>query len=136
VIDLWARLGERQAQVAKLHAMGHSSKYVAYELGIAPATVSQHLEAALLKLGLRSKGELIRDYAHLAEPLPPRANEAARLTDVEREIARLAAAGFSNAEIAALRRRSERTVANQMASILRKVGVSSRHQLGRLALAA
>jgi DNA-binding NarL/FixJ family response regulator len=62
--------------------------------------------------------------------------EAARLTKVELQVAKLAAAGLSNAEIAAVRRRSERTVANQMASILRKAGVSSRHQLGRLVAAA
>ena len=37
--------------------------------------------------------------------------------------------GASNREIATRRRVSERTVANQVASILRKVGVASRFEL-------
>ena len=37
--------------------------------------------------------------------------------------------GASNREIATRRQVSERTVANQVASILRKVGVSSRFEL-------
>jgi DNA-binding NarL/FixJ family response regulator len=51
------------------------------------------------------------------------------LSTAEREVAALAAAGLRNAAIAAYRRTSVRTVANQMASILRKLGVSSRYEL-------
>jgi DNA-binding NarL/FixJ family response regulator len=51
------------------------------------------------------------------------------LTESEREIVRAAGAGLSNAEIARQRRRSERTVANQLASAFRKLGVASRHAL-------
>ncbi|MCC6872861.1 MAG: helix-turn-helix transcriptional regulator [Sandaracinaceae bacterium] len=51
------------------------------------------------------------------------------LTRSEAEVAELAIHGKSNAEIAAARRTSVRTVANQMASILRKLGVGSRREL-------
>jgi DNA-binding NarL/FixJ family response regulator len=57
------------------------------------------------------------------------------LSTAEREVAALAAAGLKNAAIAAYRHTSVRTVANQMAAVLRKLGVSSRYQLAaRLAL--
>ncbi len=61
----------------------------------------------------------------------------AKLTRVERQVARLAATGLSNAEIGRRRRTSERTVANQMGSILRKLKMGSRYKLtSRLALCA
>lgn len=51
------------------------------------------------------------------------------LTKAEAEVAALAIEGKSNAEIAAARDTSVRTVANQMASILRKLGLGSRREL-------
>lgn len=51
------------------------------------------------------------------------------LTKAEAEVAELAIEGKSNAEIAAARDTSVRTVANQMASILRKLGLGSRREL-------
>src|SRR5262245_8292819 len=53
------------------------------------------------------------------------------LTAAERDVARLLARGLSNARIARLRRTSTRTVANQVASLLRKVGAESRADLVR-----
>ncbi len=55
-----------------------------------------------------------------------------RLGDAEREVAEMAARGLSNREIAKARGTSERTVANQLASIFRKLGVTSRVELARL----
>ncbi len=52
-----------------------------------------------------------------------------RLTAAEREVARLMAAGLSNADIARRRGSSPRTVANQAASIFGKLGVRSRLEL-------
>jgi DNA-binding NarL/FixJ family response regulator len=49
-----------------------------------------------------------------------------RLTEAECDVAGLAALGWTNEEIAAKRRTSERTVANQMASILMKLKLGSR----------
>ncbi len=60
-------------------------------------------------------------------PRPTRA-----LTDAEYDVARDAIEGFSNAEIARRRGRSARTVANQLASIYRKLGVTSRAELAAI----
>ncbi len=57
----------------------------------------------------------------------PEGREA--LTQAEREVAIGVARGMSNDEIARLRGVSERTVANQVASVLKKFGVASRAEL-------
>ncbi len=54
---------------------------------------------------------------------------ATGVTAAERAVLALAAAGLSNAEAAARRGVSPRTVANQMASLFRKLGVHSRLEL-------
>lgn len=67
-------------------------------------------------------------YAVVSVPLhDPHTME--RLTSAEREVASLAAAGLSNAAIARERGTAARTVANQMASLLRKLGVGARYLL-------
>ena len=58
----------------------------------------------------------------------------AGLTKAEREVALLAVRGLSNAAIAKQRRCAVRTVANQLQSIYRKLGVGSRAELGALVL--
>jgi len=55
------------------------------------------------------------------------------LTSAESDVARHILAGRSNSEIAALRRCATRTVANQVASLFRKLGVRSRLELVTLA---
>jgi DNA-binding NarL/FixJ family response regulator len=54
------------------------------------------------------------------------------LTEAEREVALLMLEGASNAEIARARGSAVRTVANQAASIFRKLGVCSRRELAAL----
>jgi DNA-binding CsgD family transcriptional regulator len=51
------------------------------------------------------------------------------LSDAEQQVTELAVAGYSNAEIAAIRRTSARTVANQLARVFAKTGVGSRREL-------
>src|SRR4051812_22557203 len=58
----------------------------------------------------------------------PREGVAA-LSPSERAVCELIASGASNAEIARARKTSARTVANQLASAFRKLGVSSRFEL-------
>jgi DNA-binding NarL/FixJ family response regulator len=48
------------------------------------------------------------------------------LSEAERDVAIVVLAGMSNTEIAVARGTSTRTVANQVASLLRKLGVRSR----------
>jgi DNA-binding CsgD family transcriptional regulator len=70
-------------------------------------------------------------FAVLSVPLEEGSSLSA-LTDAERSVATLAAAGLGNAAIARCRGTSERTVANQMAGIFRKLKVSSRYELASL----
>ena len=51
------------------------------------------------------------------------------LSEAEREVVLLLLEGRSNQEIATLRGRSYRTIANQLAAIYRKLGVASRTEL-------
>ncbi|MFZ5896833.1 MAG: LuxR C-terminal-related transcriptional regulator [Myxococcota bacterium] len=56
-------LTPRERVVAYYVARGHSLKLVGYEVGLAPATVTELLQSALRKLGLASKGELVALFA-------------------------------------------------------------------------
>lgn len=56
----------------------------------------------------------------------PLARAPSGLTDAERDVVRLLSAGLSNVEIARERGTSEHTVAKQVSSVLRKLGVGSR----------
>lgn len=60
---------------------------------------------------------------------------ATRLTDAECRVAALIAEGLTNAQIARARGTSTRTVANQVASILAKLRLSSRVGIARYASA-
>lgn len=55
-------LTPRERSVATYAALGHSFKYIAYELGIALSTAAACLESALRKLGLASRAELIQIF--------------------------------------------------------------------------
>lgn len=70
-------------------------------------------------------------YAVLSYALPI-VGRCEQLTKAERDVLALLLAGLSNAEIARQRRTSVRTVANQVASIFQKLGVSSRSELAAL----
>jgi DNA-binding CsgD family transcriptional regulator len=54
------------------------------------------------------------------------------LTPAERDVVEHILSGASNVDIARVRGTSSRTVANQVASIFRKLGVQSRAELARL----
>lgn len=54
---------------------------------------------------------------------------AVGLTPAEEEVLALLLDGYDNASIAAARKTTPRTTANQVASIFRKLGVSSRTEL-------
>ena len=69
------------------------------------------------------------EYAILSAPLPGFGEAGEELSPAELDVARRILDGRSNAEIAAERATSARTVANQLASIYRKLGVGSRAEL-------
>jgi DNA-binding NarL/FixJ family response regulator len=52
-----------------------------------------------------------------------------RLTEAERDVALAVIRGLSNAEIARARHASVRTIANQMAALMKKLEVASRVEL-------
>ncbi len=59
-------LSAREQQVASLAALGRSNKLIAYELGLAHATVRVLMARAAKKLGARSRAELIERLAALS----------------------------------------------------------------------
>jgi DNA-binding NarL/FixJ family response regulator len=80
--------------------------------------------------------EPARDPHTLVLSFPvPNADLRELLSGSEAAIAREILAGRSNAEIARRRGTAIRTIANQIASIYRKLGVRSRLELGLFALA-
>ena len=68
------------------------------------------------------------DLAVFAFPVPT-PTLPSDLSQAEREVVELALSGMSNGQIARTRGCSARTVANQLASAFRKVGVRSRAEL-------
>jgi DNA-binding CsgD family transcriptional regulator len=126
---------------------GLSLSRIAADLGTTPSTVTEHLRQVLRKLRLRSASELatfgeclkrcqsapfeLQGFEGLLIDAGPSCDAVLRhLSVAERKIAGLVLDGLSTAEIAELRRCAYRTVANQLASLYEKLGVSSRVELG------
>lgn len=138
-------LTPRQRHVAHLVSMGHSNKEVAYALGLSASAVSTHVSAVLRRLGLRRREQLVAALS----PGPARTTKSRMgnavvgvastpvavpgadhgLTEAEREVVAGVVRGLSDREIAAERGVAPRTVANQLRSVFRKVGVRSRSEL-------
>jgi DNA-binding CsgD family transcriptional regulator len=79
---------------------------------------------------VEERNVLVMSFALLRQRVPP------SLTSAERDVVRRVLGGASNAQIARARGSSPRTVANQLVSIFRKLGIFSRTELAqRLALA-
>ena len=74
---------------------------------------------------LTVEGEVFAVFEWCATPPP----QLARLTAAERHVLEQLRAGASNRAIARARGSSVRTVANQVASLLRKLGAGSRFEL-------
>ncbi len=67
-----ASLTERELQVVSHAALGHHNKQVAYDLGIAHATVRVLLHRAAKKLGVATRQELLERYAERVGAAPGR----------------------------------------------------------------
>jgi DNA-binding NarL/FixJ family response regulator len=119
-------LSNRERQVVELAAHGFANKVIACELGLTLSTVSVYLVKAGRKLGVRGRVALIRSYWYA---LQDELRLPAHLSQSERAVAMLILTGASNAEIGTARGKSARTIANQVSSIFRKLGVGSRGQL-------
>lgn len=78
---------------------------------------------------MRTSGET---YVVLSFPIEPSPELPTELTQAERAIVELLLQGKRPPEIARRRNVSQRTVANQLQSVYRKLGVSSRGELASL----
>lgn len=120
-------LSSREAEIARLVGCGHSSKSIAYSLCASQAGVSRALGDVAAKIGLPSRTSfasfagavLGANTGHPHEPF----------TLAEHAVLDLVRRGSSNAEIACRRGTSERTIANQVAALLRKTNTPSRRAL-------
>ncbi|MHA3840999.1 response regulator transcription factor [Sphingomonas aestuarii] len=53
-------LSERQRQCMELVARQHTSKEIARALNLSPSTVDNHIQAAMERLGVRSRADAVR----------------------------------------------------------------------------
>lgn len=146
-------LSERHAKILKTWLLHGRSKQVAYDHGVSPSAMTALLKNALTRLGLhitpREVPSLLLLVAH-ATPGRPQAIACEHLTadeaqllisienfepkqfglsPAERDILPRLIAGRSNGALASERSVSPRTIANQLAHLFRKFGVSSRMEL-------
>lgn len=140
-------LSARERAVAEFIGLGHTSKQIGYRLGVSVSSVDNSIAQAMMKLGMGARTELAAFFspagprAKLAEvaldgdrflvgeyPRVHAANLDA-LTGAEQQVAALLVGGSTYAHIARTRASHERTVANQVQSIYRKLKVRSRVEL-------
>ena len=131
-------LSERQQQVIDMAARGIPQKVIAYELGIAASTVGTHLRLALDRLHIERPQIALTVAASSGSVLPAPVDDGAlpvpaTLSPAEADVVRAIIRGATNEQIAVERCRSIRTIANQVASAFRKLGVGSRGELYRRA---
>jgi DNA-binding NarL/FixJ family response regulator len=120
-------LTREEATVSLQAARGLTNKTIAYSLGWTESATARRLSRAATKLGLSSPRALVRLLAGLGVAGgAERALDLDALTAAEREVASLLAEGLTNEQIAARRGVATRTIANQVASLLRKTGADGR----------
>ncbi|HEX5656088.1 MAG TPA: LuxR C-terminal-related transcriptional regulator [Polyangiales bacterium] len=139
-------LNARERHVLERILLGARNKSIASELGVSSAHITGISQRALAKIGARSTADLARvmrarsslvmsELAVGGETLialgyrDETAHALAGLTAAERQVAKAVLDGQSQRAIALERGVSERTVASQVASIYRKIGVSGRREL-------
>ncbi|MFT3924465.1 MAG: LuxR C-terminal-related transcriptional regulator [Myxococcales bacterium] len=142
-------LTPQERDVAALAALGNLNKEIAGDLGVSMSSVATALASVLTKFGLNSRSELPLFWRDLTGDawricdehgrLLVMTSSAARndahqlsaelLTTSELCVAIHIAEGHTYRQIAQVRGVAERTVANQLASIYRKLRVGSRTEL-------
>jgi DNA-binding CsgD family transcriptional regulator len=138
-MDALVRVGgltKREAYVLACAELGHANKLIAHSLEVSKSTAATLLERAHRKLGsaVRSPEAMqtltCTRRAFLVPLAPVREAPAANvLTEAEQAVTELVLDGFSNAAIARERRCSPRTIANQLSTVYRKLGICGRREL-------
>lgn len=141
------------ARILERVLLGESQKVVAVELGLAPSSIASACREVLEIMSpcrraaraplllviaahaacgagpgtarVEAKEPGLRALLSTDLPLKP----AALLSRSEGEVLRLVLQGSSHAEVASVRRTSQRTTANQLASLFRKLGISGVSEL-------
>lgn len=114
-------LTRREQEVHRLYVMGYSGRRMAFELGISPKTVKNHVSSIIRK----TKGSAPPPRITIApDPLTPR----------EVEVIRLIARGHSNQRAAKELGVKQETVKFHLTHVLRKLGVQSRTEAAWRAL--
>jgi DNA-binding NarL/FixJ family response regulator len=129
----YRELTDIERAVVDLSGKGLAGKHVAYALGIGESSVSRHLSSAATRMGFRNRTALVRFAGRVLKAGTATADLQSSLTPAERGVLELICRGLSNHAIATARSASERTVANQVASLLRKTRAPSRRALSTLA---
>lgn len=119
------RLTDREREVVRLASLGYANKHIAFDLGVRESTVATWLGRGLRKLG----GEHRKRAITVVSETSLEAFVAQGLTSTELEVLQMLIEGASNAEIAARRGRSVKTIANQVRAVYQRVGVGSRREL-------
>jgi len=133
-------LTERQARVVGLVARGATNAEVGDALDLSEASAGALAARGLSRLGLARREQMVVVRAALGDapadaPSLPAARVAAqaellsRLSPCQREVALLAVEGHPNVQIASLRGTSPGTIANQLVSVFRRLGLSGRATL-------
>lgn len=118
-------LTDRETEVLRLLPGGATNKDIARRLGISASTVKVLLRSLFRKLGVASRSQAAA-LAPSAAAAAPVAEEP--LSERERDIVRMLAAGSSNKDIAAALGISPNTVRVHVHEVFRKLGMTSRAQ--------
>jgi DNA-binding NarL/FixJ family response regulator len=133
----------RQRIVLELALAGRSGKWMALELALSESVVARTLRAAVRKIGAASTAALTGLQTAVFEPLDgvdgdpdlavarlePAGRSMARLSKAERAVLTCVLGGRRITDVAHERGTSSRTVAHQLSSVYRKLGVGSRREL-------
>ena len=125
----WAGLSEREAQVARLVAVGTSNADVATQLHLSAHTVHAHVSRVLTAFAVPTRSAL--PAAMDAGAAPSVGPNRAALTTRQGEVAALVARGLPNDRVAQELGISQRTVERHVSDILQRWRLGSRTALAR-----